>query len=180
MKAQNTDTDLQAWVEKVESENRQLNSKVNELEDKLLEGNIIFQGIPEQLWEPSNTTKEKVLTTISHTISGDSVEDSMDQARRIPIKDVTTLGRYVAMRTRPVLVEFCHKGVVEYLLSNQTHLLKGVYIDKQYSDETECVRRKLWPILKAARQHENFKGKCKMDGPKLVIKGRNYTSKNLY
>ena len=173
-------TELQARVERVKNENRKLSNKVNELEDKLLEGNIIFQGILEQLWEPSNTTKEKVLNAISHTISGDTVEDRMDQACKIPIKDVTRLGRYVAMRTRPVLVEFCHKGDVEYLLSNRTHLPKGVYVDKQYSAETERERRKLWPILKAAWQHENYKGKCRMDGPKLVIKGRNYSSKNLY
>ena len=32
----------------------------------------------------------------------------------------------------------------------------------------------------AARRSENYKGKCRMDGATLVIKGKNYTTKNLY
>ena len=54
------------------------------------------------------------------------------------------------MKTHPVLVKFCHKEDAEFLLSNRSHLPKGVYIDKQYSDDTEHERRKLRPILKAA------------------------------
>ena len=172
--------ELQHHIEKIEEDNKRLTSKVHQLEDRLLEGNIIFQGIPEQLWEASEVTKEKVVTAVSHTISGTSQEDQMQQARMIPIKDVQRIGRYIVMKTRPVLVEFCHKADAEFLLSNRSHLPKGVYIDKQYSDETECERRKLRPILKAARQHENYKGKCNMQGPILIIKGRNYTTKNLY
>ena len=81
-----------------------------------------------------------MLTAISHTISGTDQEDCkdcMEQARRISIKDVTHLGKYVAMKTCPVLMEFCHKGDAEVLLSNRTHLPQGVYVDRQYSDETE-------------------------------------------
>ena len=145
-----------------------------------MEGNVIFQGVPETIWEPSDTTKEKILTAISHTISGDTAKDRMDQASSVPIKDVKHLGKYVLMCTRPVLVEFYHKSDAEFLHSNKTHLPKGVYIDKQYSKETEKERRKLRPILCAARKHENFKGKCKMEGPTLIIKGRNYSSSNLH
>ena len=172
--------ELQHRIAKIEEDNKRLTSKVHQLEDRLLEGNIIFQGIPEQLWEAYEVTKEKVLTAVSHTISGTSQEDRMQQARMIPTKDVQRIGRHVVMKTRPVLVEFCHKANAEFLLSNRSHIPKGVYIDKQFSDETERERRKLWPILKAARQHENYQGKCKMEGPILIIKGKNYTTKNLY
>ena len=153
-------SELQKRIEKVEQKKKCLNNKFNLLEDKLLEGNIIFQGIPESLWEPSTTTKEKVLTAISHTISSSDQEDKMNQVRGIHIKDVRRIGRYVAMKTHPVLVEFCHKADDDYLLSNHTNLPQGVYIDKQYSEETEREQRKLRPILRAARQHEDFKGKC--------------------
>ena len=136
-KIRTKNSELQLRIENVEQENRRLNNKVNLLEDKLLEGNIIFQRIPESLWEPSATTKEKVLTAISHTISGSDQEDKMNQVRGIPIKDVRRIGRYVAMKTCPVLVEFCHKADADYLLSNRSNLPRGVYIDKQYSEETE-------------------------------------------
>ena len=36
--------ELQFCVERVEQENRCLNTKIHQLEDKLLKGNIIFQG----------------------------------------------------------------------------------------------------------------------------------------
>ena len=132
------------------------------------------------MWEPSEMTKEKVLTAISHTISGTDHDNRMEQARRIPIKDVVQIGKYVPMRTRPVMVKFYHKTDAEFLLSNRTHLPQGVYIDHQYSDETEKARRKLRPILKAARNHENYKGNCKTEGPNLIIKGRKYNSTNLH
>ena len=41
--------DLQHRVYKVEQDNVKLNNKVQQLEDKLLEGNLVFQGIPETL-----------------------------------------------------------------------------------------------------------------------------------
>ena len=65
------------------------------------------------------------------------------------------------------------------MLSNKTHLPKGVFVDKQYSKETEKEWRKLQPILRAAHKSDNYRGKCQMDGPTLIIKGRNYTSANL-
>ena len=165
-------------IEMVEDDNKQLQDRVQHLEDKLLEGNVIIQGIPDTLWEPSESTKEKVLLAISHTISCTSYEDKMEQARRIPTKDVQRKGKFTTLRTRPVLMEFYHKSDAEFLISNRSHLPKGVYVDKQYSEDTERIRRKLRPILTAARKSENYKGKCQMDGSTLVIKGRNYTLKN--
>ena len=136
--------------------------------------------MPETIWESSDTTKEKILTAILHTISGDTAEDRMDQSHKVPIKDVKCVGKYIPMYTHPVLVEFYHKSDADFLLSNRTHLPKGVYIDKQYSEETEKEHHRLRPILRMARKHDNFKGKCKMEGPNLIIKGRNYSSKNLH
>ena len=130
-------SELRMRIEKIEIENRKLNNKVSRLEDKLLEGNVIFQGVPESLWEPVSTTKEKVLTALSNTITEDTFENRLDQAKQIPIKDVKRIGRYVPMQTRPILVEFYHKSNAEFLLSNKMHLPKGIYIDRQYSEETE-------------------------------------------
>ena len=104
----------------------------------------------------------------------------MQQACQISIKYVSRLGNYAPMRTRAILVEFYHKSDAEFLLSNRTHLPQGVYINCQYSDETEKERRKLRPILRSAHINENYKGRCKMEGSKLVIKGKKYDSSNLH
>ena len=172
--------ELHVKINKVETENKNLSTRVRILEDKLMEGNVVLQGIPDSLWEPGETTKEKVLTAIAHTIGGENFEEKMDQARKIPIKDIARIGRYSAMRMRAVLVEFYYKSDALYLLGNRTHLPNGVFIDRQYSDKTERERRKLRPILKAARNNNKYRGKCRMDGATLVIKGRNYTSDNLH
>ena len=89
---------------KVENDNKHLQDRVRHLEDKLLEGNVILQGIPDALWEPVDSTKEKVLTAIAHTISCTSHKDKMDRACKIPIKDIQRKGKYTALRARPVEV----------------------------------------------------------------------------
>ena len=75
--------DLHARVTKIKKENKTINSHVRQLEDKFLEGNVIFQGIPDSVTESSETTKEKVLAAISHTIGGETQELKKDQARKI-------------------------------------------------------------------------------------------------
>ena len=172
--------ELSQRIINVENDNKQLTDKVRKLKDKMLECNVIFQGIPDSTWEPSATTKEKMLQAIAHTINGTSMEDKLEEANRVPIKDVTRLGKYSAMRNRSILVEFYYKSDTEFLLSNRKHLPEIVYVDKQYCEDTEKIRRKLRPILSAARKHETYKGKCKMEGSILVIKGRNYTPSNLH
>ena len=176
----NQNYELNARITKVENENKQLNDRVQHLEDKLLECNVVFQGVPDSVWEPMETTREKILTAISHTISGESHEQKMEQARNIPIKEIYRTGKYTAMRSRPVIVEFCYRSDVSFLLVNKKHLPQGVFVDRQYTEETEKERRCLRPILRAARKNENYKGKCRMDGSTLVIKGRNYNLKNLH
>ena len=76
----NKNTELHSRINNVEKDNCILNNRVCQLEDKLLEGNIIFQGILDSIWEPMETTNEKLLTAISHTISDDTQEVKMDQA----------------------------------------------------------------------------------------------------
>ena len=65
------------------------------------------------------------------------------------------------------------------MLANKCYLPRGVFADKEYSEETENNRRIFWPIYRAARKSETYVGKCKMDGDTLVIKGLSYTVKDI-
>ena len=56
----------------------------------------------------------------------------------------------------------------------------GIYVDKEFSQETEKDRRLLRPILRAAKQLPEFKKCCRMDGNQLVIDGKRYTKENLH
>ena len=46
--------------------------------------------------------------------------------------------------------------------------------------EDEKIHRKLRPILKKAHNHEDYKGKCKVEGTTLIIKGKKYGLQNLH
>ena len=78
----NENTELHARINKVEKDNCILNNRVRQLEDKLLEGNTIFQSVLDLIREPMETMKGKILTAISQTISGDTQEAKMDQAQK--------------------------------------------------------------------------------------------------
>ena len=54
-----------------------------------------------------------------------------------------------------------------------------MFVDREYNVEEEIERKLLCPILKAARKHTHYRGKCKLDGTKLVIRGKTYHRGNL-
>ena len=84
------------------------------------------------------------------------------------------------MYNRPVLVEFMMKEDADYLLNNRTYLPSGVYINREYSKETEEKHRTLRPYFKAARKLPKYHKKCRLDGDTLVIKGVSYTVSDLH
>ena len=62
---------------------------------------------------------------------------------------------------------------------NKSYLKKGIYLDREYNEETENNRQILRPILKAVRGKEEYKKKCKMEGDNVIIKGKTYAVQNL-
>ena len=54
-------------------------------------------------------------------------------------------------------------------------LSKGIFVDKCYSTETEREWKRLRLILSAARQLEEYCGKCKLEGTDLIIRGKKYS-----
>ena len=66
------------------------------------------------------------------------------------------------------------------LLNIKKNLAKGIYANKEYSQETEKCRRTLRHILKAAKNIDEYKQKCKIEGDTLIIKSQKYTIKDLH
>ena len=64
-------------------------------------------------------------------------------------------------------------------IENRSYLESGIYVDSEYTSDIEYRRKLLQPILRAARNHEDYKGRCRMDRDKLVFLGRNYGLHNL-
>ena len=65
------------------------------------------------------------------------------------------------------------------MLENRRKLHRGIFVDKEYSVETSRNRKLLKPIFNTARKMEKYKGKCRLDADKLIVKGVEYTKDNL-
>ena len=167
-------------VKKLEKLNSNLNYRVRKLEDKLLETNIVFQGVHETTWESEEICREKIVNIIATLVNKPTAAERMERARLIPIDQVRRLGRYNSLRTRPVVVNFSCKGDADYVLMNRRKLREGIFVDKEYSIETASNRQALKPIFNAARKMDEYKGKCRLDGDTLTIHSREYNISNLH
>ena len=76
-------------------------------------------------------------------------------------------------------IKFAYKKDADWLIASRKKKTKGIYVERQYCDETEYERRRLRPILTAARKLEEYRGKCLMEGMDLIIKGKCYNWSNL-
>ena len=111
---------------------------------------------------------------------GDDFEAKKTLAGQTSIDSVERVGKFNPMRPRPVKVKFREKKDVDHLFKNRKELPRGVFIDKEYSRSTEKERRLLRPVLNAARKLGKYKGKCRLEGPHLVVEGKHYHRQNLH
>ena len=161
-------------------ENQLLKSRLDKIENKLISSNVILHGIEDQAWELKEVTREKALNAVAHIANGKSASDRLDVVCKIGFHDIRCLGEYNLHRPRPIILEFEKLASAEFLLNNKKKLPKGIYADREYSEEVEKERRKLRPILCKAKQLPDYKAKSKLDGGALIIKGKSYTSKTLH
>ena len=64
-------------------------------------------------------------------------------------------------------------------MDNKKKLTEGVFVDYEYDQETIRNRKLLYPILRAARNTEGYKGMCKLERDVLTLKGKRYTVRNI-
>ena len=166
--------------DKLEAENQVLKVRLNKLENKMLRKNLIFHGIKEGNWEDEESIKERVWKAIAHSVDEDESRKRLKIARRISINGVLHLGRYRDGQTRPISVSFDKQSHVETLFRNKKHLPKGIYIDREYTEETEKKRKILCPILRLTKSLSHYKGKSKLEDDALIVHGKKYTISNLH
>ena len=167
-------------IKQNDAKHKKLENRLNQIEDQLLEKNIIFQGFPKTEFKDNEDVKRKVIKAMSLTMPGEDEEEKKSNASKTSIECVERLGKYNPLRARPVKVSFGNKSDADHVLKQRKKLPKGVFVDKEYSKATECERRLLRPIIKAARRLENYKGLCRLDGSQLVIDGKCYNRDNLH
>ena len=145
----------QDTITELKKENQELNIKCNRLgqkhhslqkrvvsiENELFSSNLIFSGIPEGENEEGSECYRLIIEAIANTVNAQTREEQLQVARWIPVKKSSRLGKYNSCRGRPIVVHFVYHEDCEYLLANRSYLPDGVFLDRQYSEETENKRR---------------------------------------
>ena len=171
---------LKAKCEKVENENMELKNRLLCLENKMLQNNLIIHGIKEEEWELDDNRKEKIHHAIASTVDAPDYRKHLKIAKSIAIVKSSRIGKFRTGGCRPISVCFEKKSHAETLFQCKKHLPKGIYVDREYTEETERSRKLLRLILKLAKGKEEYSGKCKIEEDILVIHGKKYTTKNLH
>ena len=167
-------------LQKVEAQNKVLTKRVCTLEDRILQNNIIIHGIREGPWETEAIRQEKLYQAFSDTVLGRTFDERMETARTMYITRSRRIGKFRQMSSRPISVEMLYKSDADYLLNNRKYFSEGIYIDKEYSKETEAARKILHPYFKAARKMPKYQRKCRLDGNTLVLRGISYNIDTLH
>ena len=162
------------------SEVNEFQAKINKLEDKCLENNLIFHGLEEQSPDDIDSRNEKIYAAISSTINRDTPEERLQVAREVEIVRTRRLGKAEPNRTRPLSVEFSSKYDAIQIFKNRFSIENNIYVDREFCYETEKDWCLLRPFLKAAKSLKEYNRKCRLDGNQLVLDGKRYTKETLY
>ena len=166
-------------VSELRNDMESIKSKLNQLENRSLECNLIFRGVEESLNETEDTLKDKIHRIISDTFNYHDEQSRLSAARCCIIRRCKRLGRPNPHRPCPISAEFESKKDVDAILEYKYYLTKGVFVDKEYCADTERKRRILRPILRAAKMKPDLKFKSHMEFDKLVIDGKRYGTDDL-
>ena len=170
---------LKTKVDQLETFNMKLKNKLNRIEDKLLENNLLFFGISEKEGETEYERYSVILDIISSTFIGPDYKTQVQQARQIQIEKLVHKGRYSQNKITPISVTFAHQRDLQDLVANRKYLPSGVTVSKEFGKHTENERKFLKPILRAANTKTGYRRKCRLEGDHLVIKGKHYNRDNI-
>ena len=171
---------LSTRVHRLENEHSKLKSKISQMENKTLECSLIIKGIPETIGESEQDLINAVHWEISNTMIGESERSHYDQARKMDIRKCKRIGKFNQERSRPLSVEFLSRQDCTYILTNRSWLREGVYVEREYSIETERKRKLLRPIVRASKYITGLKGKVHLKDDTVVVRGKPFTTKTLH
>ena len=132
-------TNLKRQLKKLESTTHVLKEKMTRIENEALENNLVFFGVVENLSsrELIEERVEKVHCCIADTLDIEDPSRRIEEARKFNIIKSRRLGKYSGDRCRPISVQFKYKEDADAIFYSKKHLPKGVFVDRQYSNDTE-------------------------------------------
>ena len=166
---------LNRRVQQLTAEQTRMKRQLERIENKNLDRSLIFRGVIEDYKETEQQIWHKIHLILSVLIQGETPEEKLECARKISIRNCRRLGRFNWNRVRSLSVELVHKHDVELILENRMDLDRGVYVDHKYPFEIERKRKTLLPVLRAVERLDDYKKQSRMDGDRIILKGKSYT-----
>ena len=167
-------------LNRIEKENMDLKQRLTNIEDKMFETSIVITGISEKKWEDPEPRQQKLNRELANTLHGETYDEKLKKASELQIVSTERMGKCNPTKGRPISVKFTLKEDADHVLNSKKKLSKGIYVDQRFSDRSEAERKRLRPILMAARKLEEYRGQCKYEGTRLKIKGKIYSWANLH
>ena len=158
---------------------KSLEKDLKEMEDEMLCLKVDVMGIPESPYENYDQLRGKIAEFMMAVCEGTTEQAKWEISTNIPITDCRRIGTYRRNSKRPVRIIFLFMKHKNCLLSRKSNLPSGIYIDDAFSDTTKRSRALLQPILKLAKTHEEYKGRCKLEKDQLIIKSIHYNLETL-
>ena len=171
---------LHAEVKSLKKELKDVTKRITDLENKALDKNLIFHGITEDQGNEREDIASKIYHEISPTINRDTESERLQVASEIEIVRARRLGKKEADRIHPISVEFSNKFDVEQIFANRFDFNEGIYVNREYTKETERNRHLLCPILQAAKKLPEYKDLCRMEGDVINLNGTKFSKDNLH
>ena len=134
---------MEARLNMVEREYVELKQKLTKFEDMILENSVIVSGLSENKWEEAEPRRELLNKEFAKILPGETPEVKLSHAKALLIEKTERIGRYNPTKGRPVAITFAYKKDADWLITSRKKLTKGIYVERQYCEETEYERRRL-------------------------------------
>lgn len=167
IKSRNEHSDLIKSLEKkvatIEAHTEKLQSEIVDIRARSMRSNLVLYNLPEK-------EKEDPFKTVRDLFS---VKMKIDENQEIEIERAHRIeGKRDDGKPRPIVVKFLRYQDKEYVRKS-AYLLKGtrIGIAEQFPKEIAETRKRLYPIMKKAKQDGNT---AKLVKDKLYINGQRY------
>jgi ribA/ribD-fused uncharacterized protein len=168
-------SDLWKAVHDLKAENVSLKQKVINIEQHSKKANLLFDGFPEVKGETEESCRSKVRKVLE--------EIGMENFETVEIPRCHRLGKYSVRRTRPIVAFFQSYNDRKEVWSKRFTLKDSDekwFVKEHFPAEIEKVRRRLKPIVQAAKKIDHYKERVYLSGDKLVVNGIAYTEDNIH
>ena len=158
---------------KLRKSHEMLDAKIINIELEFKKCNLVFDGFTDSADFKYDECKGNVVSALNY------IPDFYGQAHSVPIRGINKEGYYRRGQLRSTVVEFLNHSDVHIILKGKRNLPPGVYVREQLPEELERQRNTMLQIYIKAKSMDEYKGKCRMEREKLIIKNKIYTVKNL-